>query len=172
MEGRELLTNAFLRVQASIHRLLDGLTQEQLVFRLNDSSNSIGWLIWHLTRIQDRHISDLVGLPQKWVDQEFAAKFNLNPDPLNIGTGHTPEEVAMIQPATGEILVEYYDAVFERTREYLQSLTAADLDVELDEPQYQPLPTVGIRLISVLNDNTQHTGQAAYLRGVLLSKDL
>lgn len=170
MEGRDLLTNALMRVQVSIHAVLNGLTPGQLVFRPNVSSNTIAWLIWHLTRVQDHHISDLVGLPQKWVDQGFSTKFNMKPDPLNTGTGHTPEEVAMIQPPSSEILREYFDAVFGRTKEYLHSLTAADLDVELDERQYNPLPTVGIRLISVVNDNTQHVGQAAYLRGLLLAE--
>ena len=36
----------------------------------------------------------------------------------------------------------------------------------LDEPQYDPLPTVGVRLVSVVSDNTQHAGQVAYLRGM------
>ncbi len=46
-------------------------------------------------------------------------------------------------------------------------LSDDDLDREIDEPQYQSLPTVGVRLISVLANNLQHAGQVAYLRGLL-----
>jgi uncharacterized damage-inducible protein DinB len=143
---------------------------EQLLYRPSDESNSIAWLLWHLTRIQDHHVSDLLGQPQAWVSQGWHAKFNLPPEPLNTGTGHTPEQVAALRPPDAQTLQDYHDAVYQRTKEYLESVTPAGLDVELDEPQYQPLPTVGVRLVSVINDNTQHVGQAAYLKGVLRGK--
>jgi hypothetical protein len=37
----------------------------------------------------------------------------------------------------------------------------------LNEPQYQPLPTLSIRLASVINCNTRHAGQIEYLRGLV-----
>jgi hypothetical protein len=37
----------------------------------------------------------------------------------------------------------------------------------LNEPQYQPLPAVGIRLASVINCNSRHAGQIEYLRGLV-----
>jgi len=41
----------------------------------------------------------------------------------------------------------------------LNGWTAADLNRVLNEPQYQPLPTLAIRLASVINCNTRHAGQ-------------
>ena len=80
-----------------------------------------------------------------------------------------PEDVAKVRP-DAETLQAYHDAVYERTKEVLSGLTAADMDRELDEPQYSPLPTVGVRLASVISDNTQHAGQAAYIKGLAQGK--
>ena len=46
----------------------------------------------------------------------------------------------------------------------------ADLNRVLNEPQYQPLPTLSIRLASVINCNTRHAGQIEYLRGLVKYK--
>ena len=78
--------------------------------------------------------------------------------------------MAALRPPDAETLLGYHDAVCGRTKAYLETLTPADLDVVLNEPQYQPMPTVGVRLVSVINDNTQHAGQAAYLRGLVQGK--
>ena len=167
MEGKEVLTDAYGRIQGTLRRAVNGLTLEQLCYRPNEDANSIAWLAWHLTRVQDDHISSLMGRPQAWVDQGWHAKFNMPPDSHDIGTGHTSEQVAALRPPDAETLLAYHNAVFERTKEYLETLNPGDLDRELNEPQYQPLPTVGVRLVSVISDNTQHAGQAAYLRGII-----
>ena len=170
MEVKGLVSDALGRVRGTVRGVLRDLTIEQILYRPSDESNSIAWLLWHLTRVQDHHLSDLLGQPQAWVSQGWHARFNLPPEPLNTGTGHTPEQVAALRPPDVQTLQDYHDAVYERTKEYLETVTSADLDVELDEPQYQPLPTLGVRLVSIINDNTQHVGQAAYLKGVIRGK--
>ena len=170
MEPKDLVVDALGRVQETLQRVLDGLTMEQLLHRPSNDTNSIAWLAWHLTRVQDHHMSDLAGRPQAWVSEGWHAKFNMPPEPLNTGTGHTPEQVAALRPPDGETLLAYYDAVYERSKAYLETVTPADLDVVLNEPQYQPMPTVGVRLVSVVNDATQHSGQAAYLKGLIKGK--
>ena len=167
MEGRELVADGLGRVRAILHRVVDGLTLEQLLYQPQEGCNSIAWLAWHLTRVQDHHLSDLAGLPQAWVSEGWHELFGMAADPTNTGGGHTPEQVAAFRPPDGAVLLGYQDAVYTRTKAYLETLSSGDLDVEIDEPQYQPLPTVGVRLVSVISDNTQHAGQAAYLRGML-----
>ena len=166
MEGRELLADGLERVQAMLHYVVDGLTVEQLLYQPQEGCNSIAWLAWHLTRVQDHHLSDLAGLPQAWVSEGWHAVFDMAPDPTNTGGGHTPAEVAAFRTPDGAALLRYHDAVYKRSLAYLETLAPADMDVEINEPQYQPLPTVGVRLVSVVNDNTEHAGQAAYLRGM------
>ena len=66
-----------------------------------------------------------------------------------------------------ELLLAYLDAVFAQTKSYLSTVSNDDLNHVLDEPQYQPLPTLSIRLASVINCNTRHAGQIEYLRGLI-----
>ncbi len=114
-------------------------------------------------------MSGMAGKEQLWTADGWHAKFNMEPDVKNTGTGHTPEDVAKVRPAA-DLLQAYHDAVYERTKEVLSGMTAADMDRELDEPQYSPLPTVGVRLASIISDNTQHAGQAAYIKGLAQGK--
>jgi hypothetical protein len=72
--------------------------------------------------------------------------------------------------ASGHTLLDYHESVLERSKNHVAGLTPEALDRELNEPQWQPLPTVGVRLVSVLSDNLQHAGQAAYLRGLIQGK--
>jgi hypothetical protein len=57
--------------------------------------------------------------------------------------------------------------VHARTAGFLRGLTDNDLDRVVDE-NWDPPVTLGVRLVSVLDDDLQHVGQAAYVRGFLL----
>src|SRR5260370_17997316 len=62
----DLLADAFGRVREVVHEAVDGLTPGQLALRPESEANSIGWLVWHLTRIQDDHIADVARTTQVW----------------------------------------------------------------------------------------------------------
>ena len=166
MDWRSLLTDGYGRITEIIERTLKDLTPEDLKWQPRPDSNSIGWLVWHLTRVQDDHIADLMGEEQLYVKDNWAAKFNRPSDPKDRGFGHTPEQVAVFA-SDAETLIAYHKAVVERSKKFFTTLSDEDLDRELDEPQWNPLPTVGVRLISVLSDNLQHAGQTSYIRGQL-----
>jgi hypothetical protein len=166
MDVHEVLTEGFDRLPELVRSAVDGLTPEQLRWAPAPGANPIGWLVWHLTRVQDDHVADLLGEDQVWVRGDWAGRFGLRPDPGNTGYGHTPGEVASVRPDSARALVDYYDAVAERTRELLRDLTPKDLDRVVDE-RWNPPVTLGVRLVSVLNDDDQHAGQAAYVRGLL-----
>jgi uncharacterized damage-inducible protein DinB len=167
MDRKGLLIDGYERVLGVLERSLKGLTRDDLKWQPHSDANSIGWLAWHLTRLQDDHLASLAGEEQLWTKDGWHAKFNRPPDPKDRGSGHTPEQVAAFESPDVETLLAYHRAVLERSKRYFLTLSDDDLDRELDEPQYQPLPTVGIRLISVLADSLQHAGQAAYVRGLL-----
>ena len=141
MESNAIVIDALGRIQNAIRRVLDGMTPDQLSYRPAENANSIAWVIWHLTRVQDHHISDMGGLEQLWASDGWHNKFGMEADVRNTGTGHTSADVARIRPGA-ETLQAYYDAVYERTKTVLGSLTPEDMDRELDEPQYSPLPTI------------------------------
>lgn len=167
MNTVSLLSDAFDRVLESATDTVAKLTPGQLTQRPDERANSIAWLVWHLTRVQDDHVCDLAGVEQTWSADGWSARFALDLDEADTGYGHTREEVAKVT-ADSSMLTNYLAAVTARTKEYLTSLHDDDYDRVIDS-FWDPPVTVGVRLISVVNDDTQHAGQAAYVRGLLFS---
>lgn len=165
MEAREVFIEAYGRIRELVHGSCQGATVEALVYRPEVGANSIAWLVWHLTRVQDDHLAEIFGRPQAWVEG-WAQRFGMEPDPANTGFGHGPDEVAAIRPTDPGVLIEYQDAVADITVAYLQTVDAAELGRIIDE-SYDPPVSVGVRLVSVISDNLQHAGQARYLRGIV-----
>src|ERR1700683_5845038 len=112
MTSAELLTDAFGRVREGIPEEVAGPTVEQLAFRVDPDANSIAWLCWHLTRVQDDHLAGAFGLTQVWAG--FSDRFGLPFATAEIGYGHNSKRVAEVR-APAELLTEDYDAVHERT---------------------------------------------------------
>jgi hypothetical protein len=170
MKWQDLIIDGFSRVLEILEPALKGLKKIDLDKQPKPDCNSIGWIIWHLTRGQDAQIADLSKKEQVWIAEKWYEKFHRESDPQDTGYGHIPEQVAAFKsPSTG-ILLNYYRATKERTKEYLAGLDLKDLDRKLDEPWYSPPPTLGVRLISILADCLQHSGEVAYLRGLLRGK--
>ena len=169
MDWRDSVIDAYGRVGQILERALDGLTPGDLNWQPHPDSNSIGWLTWHLTRAQDVRLSALIGEEQLYISDKWYARFNRAPDPQDRGFGHSSEEVAAFESPDVQILLDYYRAVLERTKSYIRYLPEAKLGEELNEAR-QPVPTVGTRIVDVLSDNLQHTGQVAYLRGLRRGK--
>jgi uncharacterized damage-inducible protein DinB len=167
MHCRDLVIDALGRVEESMRMTLDGLDPKQLTARPDPQANSIAWLAWHLTRVQDDHVSDLAGRPQAWIADGWHARFNRPADPGDTGFGDGPDDVASLRPESAQLLLDYHAAVHQRSVDYVRGLEATDLDRVLDEPHWDPPVTVGVRLVSVINDCTQHVGQMAYVRGLL-----
>lgn len=165
MSPAELLTDGFTRVLETVTQVLDGLDDELLARRPGPEANTVGWLVWHLARVQDDHVAGVAGTEQVHTAQGFVERFDLPFDSAAIGYGMGSEEVGHVR-VSGALLLEYLTAVHEATLAYLAGLSAEDLDRVVDE-DWDPPVTLGTRLVSVLNDDTQHAGQAAYVRGLL-----
>jgi hypothetical protein len=165
MTPAQLLTDAFERIADGVPGVVEGLDEDQLTWRPGPDANHIAWLVWHLTRIQDDHVADVAGLEQVWTAQGFYDRFGLPFEPGDTGYGHTSEQVAQVR-APAELLTAYLTAVHEQTTAYLAGVTADDLDRVVDT-RWDPPVTLGVRLVSVVDDDSQHLGQAAYVRGLL-----
>ena len=162
----DLLCDLFGRIRESVHDVVNGLTPTQLAFRMTDQTNSIAWLVWHLTRIQDDHVADAAGSNQVWTSGGWADRFALPFDPSATGYGHSSAEVAAVRVESGQLLTAYHDAVYDQTIGYVVGLDDEDLARVVDE-SWDPPVTLGVRLVSVIADDLQHVGQAAFVRGVL-----
>ena len=168
MTPAELLTDAFDRVLETATAAVDGLSDEQLAARPARDGNPIGWAVWHLARVQDDHVADAAGTEQVWTAQGFADRFALPFHTDATGYGMSSEEVGQLR-VSADLLTEYLRAVHDATVGYLGGLAAEDLDRIVDE-RWDPPVSLGVRLVSVVNDDTQHAGQAAYVRGLLTSQ--
>ena len=168
MTPSELLTDAIGRVLEDVESVLDGLDEDALTARPTPTANSIAWLIWHLTRVQDDHVADVAGTEQVWLSQGYVDRFGLPFAPEEHGYGHTAEQVGQVRGIPADLLLDYYRDTHRATLAYLATVGEADLDKVVDT-RWDPPVTLGVRLVSVVNDCTQHVGQAAYVRGLLPS---
>lgn len=166
-----VLSDGFDRIRDTVHHAADGLTVEELAFRIDGRANSIGWLVWHLTRIQDDHVTAVAGTagttgaPQVWTSRGWHDRFGLPFDAADTGYGHGGADVAAVRVGA-QLLTGYHDDVYARTVEYVASLTDDDLARVVDR-SWDPPVTLAVRLVSVLSDDLQHAGQAAFVRGLL-----
>lgn len=166
MEQHEVIADALARGRGVLHRALEGMSDEALAYRPAEHMNPIGWLAWHIGRVEDMHIADLLGEGQLWTEGGWHERFDMPSDARDFGTRQTLDEVNAVNAPSAELLLAYYDAVAARTDPYLAGLSSDDLDRVLDEPQFQPLPTVGVRLNSLVHHAAHHAGQIDYLRGL------
>jgi uncharacterized damage-inducible protein DinB len=166
MNANEIYTEALGRLPGLVERAVKDLSPEQLSRPPADGANTVGWLVWHLTRIQDDHVADLIGEEQIYLTGDWAPQFGLKADPSETGYGHNPTQVQAVRPESWETLVEYYASVHERTVAFVRGLTETDYDRIVDDA-WDPPVTLAVRLVSVLSDDVQHAGQAAYVRGLL-----
>ncbi|MEU6812530.1 DinB family protein [Streptomyces sp. NPDC046831] len=168
MHAKDILIDGYGRIREEVHAAVDDLSPEELNERPADDANSVCWLVWHLTRVQDDHVADAFGLDQVWLAQGWEKRFGLGLNRHDTGYGHTAAKVAKVRVDSADLLTGYYDAVHEQTLSALRGLTAKDLERVVDE-RWDPPVTLGVRLVSVLSDDLQHAGQAAYVRGLLQS---
>ncbi len=166
MLAAEVLGDGFGRVREVVRATLGGLSPQDLTRRPADGANPVGWLVWHLTRVQDDHVAGAFGTDQVWTSQGWFARLGLSLDVADTGFGHTAEQVAAVQVPSADLLLAYHEAVHAQTAEYLSTLLDEDLDRVVDT-SYDPPVTLGVRLVSVISDDLQHAGQAAYVRGLL-----
>ncbi|MFF8844127.1 DUF664 domain-containing protein [Streptomyces sp. NPDC015127] len=166
MKSADLLADAFGRVREVVHEAVEGLKSEDLSARLDEGGNSVAWLVWHLTRIQDDHVADVADREQVWTAQDWSGRFALPFPDADTGYGHTPDDVRAVRPDSADLLLGYYDAVHDETLRFVRTLDDAALDRVVDT-SWSPPVTLGVRLVSVISDDLQHAGQAAFVRGSL-----
>lgn len=170
MEWQDLLKDGYSRIYEYMKHTLKGLDQNDLNWQPRNDSNSIGWLAWHITRQQDAQISSLIGEDQIWIKDRWFMRFNRPDDRNDVGFGHTKKQVQDFRSPDISILLDYQKAVSKRSMDYFMTLSKTDLEKELDEPWFHPTPTIGVRIISILEDSLLHAGQMAYIRGLIKGK--
>ena len=130
-----------------IERLRDGVTDEQFYYRPKDDTNSIAWLVWHLSRWRDRTSAIVTGDTQVWISE-----------------GDTPEQVADFRPDR-DLVLSYADAAHRAIVDRVLKLTANQLVEHVKGLTGEPRPAWRV-LAGVIGDSTEHVGQINFLRGM------
>jgi hypothetical protein len=164
MNVSELLADALGRVRERLPDVVAGLDDDDLAWRPDPEANSIAWLVWHLSRIEDDHVSEVARTEQVWTSGGWYDRFALPFEPGAHGYGMSAADVARVR-VSGELLTGYYDAVASATAAYVATLEPGDLDRVVDDA-WDPPVTLGVRLVSVVNEVNAHLGQAQYVRGL------
>lgn len=160
--ARSLLADAFGRVREGVAELTTGLSDETAWWRPDPEANSIAWLVWHLIRVQDDHVSGIAQVEQVWPRFRDEAQLDLDPD--DTGYGHNPAQVGAVR-VSADLLDRYHREVHAATLAYLDRLSAAELARVVDE-RWDPPVTAAVRLVSVVDDAVKHLGQAEYVLGL------
>ena len=168
MTWQEMIMDIFDRIAAQLAQVLEDLTPKQLNQQPARDANTIGWLIWHLTRSHDRNMSELMGLEQLWISEGWYARFNRRPDPSETGYRHTAKEMKAFKAPDSLTIMEYHRSVLERIKDYIgDQLEESVLEQEMYSPTFNSSSPVYRVITGVINDALQHVGQAAYVRGLI-----
>lgn len=165
METTDVLADAVERTREGVRRLCDDLPDDALTWRPAPEANTIAWLVWHTGRVGDAQIADLADREEIWTADGWFERLDLPFESSDTGFGHTPEQVGQVRPDSSDLLVDYVDAVVDFSLEYVRTVQAEGLDRIVDH-RWDPPVSAGVRLVSIVNDQAQHIGQAAYVRGL------
>ena len=165
----EVLIDALSRSRERFDRALADVTLEQAntppVPDIAPRTNSLTWLAWHTAREIDLQISLMAGQEFVWFTGGHRERFAL---PLPDDTQdwrHTPEEAAQVVVGDLSVLTAYLDDAYAMAYGYMRSLAPERLDDVIDS-SWDPPVTRGARLVSIIDDAAQHSGQAVYAASV------
>ena len=166
-DWRPLVRDLVHRVDRDVAAVLAGIDPALLDVAVEPGTNTIGWLLWHLTRSQDRNVNELRGQTQVWLSQRWCARFDRPADAGDTGYGHTLEDLSRFRSPRPETLLAYHRTVVASVDAYLDTVAEDDLHRLSRSPTLGNTLIVQQRLVGVLVEGLEHVGQAAILRGIL-----
>ena len=162
MEAKEIILASLNESWGYLTRALGGLTQEEITWTPAPHSNSLAFLLWHVTRAEDFWVNDVIRRGSTIYETEGWRERLSTPE--DGGTGYTEEQLrAWPTPKLADLL-GYAQAVREKTLAVVDSITSGDLP-EVPRPEY-PKDTIGSILAHLVTEIALHVGQIDYLRGV------
>ncbi len=166
MSGTGTTLSALNRNWNMVKSAVSDVDEATMAIRPNHDSNSMSWLVWHMSRVTDRFIHfRLADKPQLWSVDGWHAKFNMPDEPNDMGMGWSNDQAAAWQSPSKDVLMEYFDMSNEAAAAYIGSLSDADLAREIEWNQPTQTMVVDDALGILVWDNIVHGGQVAYLRG-------
>lgn len=169
MTTKDMLIDTLNRSEERFLDTLNQMTDAEANIMPAELIKSVNWLIWHTARMLDIQISDLLGCKALYFSQDWETRFALDLPSDTQDWMHTPKEAKKVVITDRQLLLDYYGAAMDLSRDYLENLNEASLDDIIDE-SYTPAVTRGVRLVSIIDDAVMHSGQAVYTRRLVIGK--
>lgn len=160
----KFITDAITKEQEFLMQAIDDLTLSDLRWQATPEANPIGWILWHMFRVEDTWVQFFIlNNTETWERQNWNEVFDL---PLrDNGFGHTPEQVSNFPTLDLAKLLEYGAEVRKGTLDYLTALDFNEFTVIPRERR--PNITVADVFRQMIGEFYQHTGQIAYIKGMI-----
>ncbi len=144
---------------------VDGLSEPETYSQPTPHSNHIGWLVWHMARVEDYWINGVLrDAGQVWNRDGWDEKFGM--DPEDRGAGQTIEEVMAMPHIKLAELLAYFDAVRAETGPVIETLDEETLARKIEHPRFGVI-TASWLVGHMVVEEAQHTGQVALIRGMM-----
>ena len=166
MTLNEFIEDAFDKEHGFLMEAVQDLTPDELAWRAGPEANPMGWILWHMIRVEDMWFQFFIQRPLEiWERAGWHEKFGL-PTRAN-GFDHTLEQVTSFPNLDLAELLSYGEAVRAGTLSYLKGLTPEDFAAVPREPR--PEMSVGAVFRQVIGELYQHQGHISYLKGLVRS---
>jgi uncharacterized damage-inducible protein DinB len=163
MQLAEAMVKSLEQSQGYLTKALDGLTQEEATWSPAAESNSIAFILWHVTRVEDFFVSRVIQRQVELYEAE-GWREKLGTPAKDTGFDYTIEQLRAWPVPKLEIIRGYADSVRKRTLALLNSIAPEKLS-ELARPDRSP-DSIGDILCRIITEIALHVGQIAYIRGI------
>jgi hypothetical protein len=157
----DFLKGALQACHRTLLQAVEPLSEEEMAWRPYPETQSAGFLVWHVARVQDALVhQQLLNKPEVWVTQGWAQQLGLSP--VETGQDFTPDQIAQFQePPKGELL-GYLAATVQAAVRAIDGLGPEGLDVATEKGMQR------VRyLVILVNHANMHAGAISYIRDVL-----
>ena len=171
--------HSFKEIHKVVLNLADDLNEEQLHWKPEGYSTSIGFHLWHLARESDylkaailHHYPQVVpefeGSQEIWEKESLARKWGF-PEGLHqtVGTGLSDEVAATLPIPEKEELLGYLRRSYEDIECFIETLDAKYPTFEnLDEELRKKIQGIRLNLLVFLSHDCRHLGMMECLKGL------
>ncbi len=162
--------NAFIRQCFDMNRkdllsVINDLTPEEVAWRPAGEANSIGFILWHMARVEDAWVQrPIQGKKHLWVSDGWAVKFGMPEDQRDMGHGYTVQQLDAFKTPSLDLLMGYSDAVRKATLAFLETWDPVKDNRDV-KAAYGTI-TVKDVFATLIWELNQHGGQVAYVKGL------
>jgi hypothetical protein len=168
MELKDYIKSELDGLKRNAGRVLNTLTQQEMMWRPACGCNSLGLILFHIARSEDSMVQAAIqGKKQLWETEKWFTKLNMAEG--EAGAHYTIDQVNAFPVPDVKELMAYYDSVRAKTIEYLQGLTPDAFERKVKMP-FGEFSVAGVFSI-IVSHTAQHVGEISYLRGLLRGMD-